>query len=86
MTNRAVYRITLNTRLMGDEAERNPNLMELINICRDNGLSWSDSLPISTTAPFTYTTDTPWPTSWRAAAWPSPGWAACSTPCPWAKR
>ncbi len=59
VTNRAVYRITLNTRLMGDEAERNPNLMELINICRDNGLSWSDSLPISTTAPFTYTTDTP---------------------------
>lgn len=59
VTNRAVYRITLNTRLMGDEAERNPNLMELITICRDNGLSWSDSLPISTTAPFTYTTDTP---------------------------
>ena len=59
VTNRAVYRITLNTRLMGDEAQRNPNLMELINICRDNGLSWSDSLPISTTAPFTYTTDTP---------------------------
>ena len=59
VTNRAVYRITLNTRLMGDEAQRNPNLMELITICRDNGLSWSDSLPISTTAPFTYTTDTP---------------------------
>ena len=59
VTNRAVYRITLNTRLMGDEAERNPNLMELITICRDNGLSWSDSLPISTTAPITYTTDTP---------------------------
>ena len=37
VTNRAVYRITLNTRLMGDEAERNPNLMELITICRDNG-------------------------------------------------
>lgn len=59
VTNRAVYRITLNTRLMGDEAERNPNLMELINICREDGLSWSDSFPVSDTAPFTYTTDTP---------------------------
>lgn len=59
VTNRAVYRITLNTRLMGDEAQRNPNLMALINICRDNGLAWTDSLPISTTVPFTYTTRTP---------------------------
>lgn len=59
VTNRAVYRITLNTRLMGDESERNPNLMELINICREDGLSWSDSFPVSDTAPFTYTTDTP---------------------------
>ena len=59
VTNRAVYQITLNTSLMGDEAQRNPNLMELLNICRDNGLSWSDSLPISAEPPFAYTTDTP---------------------------
>ena len=59
VTNRAVYRITLNTRLMGDEAQRNPNLMALINICRDNGLAWTDSFPVSTTVPFTYTTRTP---------------------------
>ena len=59
VSNRATYEITLNSSLMGAEAERNANLLELITICRDNGLSWSDSLPISTTAPFTYTTDTP---------------------------
>ena len=59
VTNRATYQITLDTRAMGNESERNPNLLELINICRDNGLEWADSLPISDTAPFTYTTDTP---------------------------
>ena len=57
--NRAVYQITLNTGLMGDESERNPNLMALIDICRDNGQSWTDSFPVSAAAPFTYTTDTP---------------------------
>ena len=59
VTNRAVYEITLNTGLMGDESERNPNLMALIDICRDNGQSWTDSFPVSAAAPFTYTTDTP---------------------------
>ena len=59
VTNRAVYEITLNTGLMGDESERNPNLMALIDICRDNGQSWTDSFPVSSAAPFTYTTDTP---------------------------
>ena len=53
--NRATYEITLNSSLMGAEAERNANLMELITICRDNGLEWTDTLPISKDAPFTYT-------------------------------
>ena len=53
--NRATYEITLNSSLMGAEAERNANLMELITICRENGLEWTDTLPISKEAPFTYT-------------------------------
>ena len=53
--NRATYEITLNSSLMGAEAERNANLMELITICRENGLEWTDTLPISKDAPFTYT-------------------------------
>ena len=55
VSNRATYEITLNSSLMGAEAERNANLMELITICRDNGLEWTDTLPISKDAPFTYT-------------------------------
>ena len=55
VSNRATYEITLNSSLMGAEAERNANLLELITICRDNGLEWTDTLPISKDAPFTYT-------------------------------
>jgi len=44
---------------MGEEAVRNANLLELLNICRDNGLTWTDTLAVSTAAPFTYTSDTP---------------------------
>ena len=49
---------------------RNANLLELLNICRDNGLTWTDTLAVSTAAPFTYTSDTLWPTRRRGAAWP----------------
>ena len=55
VSNRATYEITLNSSLMGAEAKRNANLLELITICRDNGLEWTDTLPISKDAPFTYT-------------------------------
>ncbi|WP_297212289.1 penicillin-binding transpeptidase domain-containing protein [uncultured Flavonifractor sp.] len=57
--NRATYEITLNTSIMGAEAQRNAILLELIHICQDNGLVWTDTLPISADAPFTYTSDTP---------------------------
>ena len=39
VTNRATYQLTLNTGVMGEEAVRNANLLELLNICRDNGQS-----------------------------------------------
>lgn len=57
--NRATYEITLNTSIMGAEDQRNAILLELIAICRDNGLSWTDTLPISADAPFTFTSDSP---------------------------
>lgn len=33
VTNRATYQLTLNTGVMGEEAVRNANLLELLNIC-----------------------------------------------------
>lgn len=57
--NRATYEISLNTSIMGKEAERNAILLELIHICQENGIVWTDTLPISQDAPFTYTSDSP---------------------------
>lgn len=57
--NRATYEITLNTSIMGKEAQRNAILLELIHICQENGIAWTDTLPISKDAPFTYTSDSP---------------------------
>ena len=59
VSNRATYEIVLDTSRMGAEAQRNPILLELIEICREDGLTWTDTLPISQEAPFTYTRDEP---------------------------
>ena len=56
VSNRTVYQVTLDTSIMGEEAERNPNLLALLEICREEGVTWTDEvLPISMTEPFTYT-------------------------------
>ena len=55
ISNRATYQVTLDTSLMGSEAERNPNLLELLAVCRAQGQTWTDTVPISQTPPFRYT-------------------------------
>lgn len=57
VTNVVSYDVELDTTAMEDR--RNDILGRLLDICLDEGVSWSDSLPISKTAPWTYTTDTP---------------------------
>ena len=51
--NRQIYNIILDTSLMG--TDRNRILLELLELCRQQGITWSDSLPISDTAPWLYT-------------------------------
>lgn len=71
VTNRATYQLTLNTGVMGEEAVRNANLLELLNICRDNGLTWTAHPGPSQRQPPSPTPATPlWPTRRRGAAWP----------------
>ena len=57
VTNRTSYQVTLNTSLMGEEEQRNGILLELLAIAQEEGVSWPDTLPISKTAPFTFTLD-----------------------------
>ena len=59
VSNRATYQVSLDTSVMGEEPERNATLLELLDVCRDLGMTWEDTLPISADAPFTYTTDQP---------------------------
>ena len=59
VSNEVSYQVSLNTSLMGDSQERCENLLSLIEVARQEGVVWADTLPISTTPPFTYTTETP---------------------------
>jgi len=57
VSNRTSYQVTLNTSLMGKDAQRNANLLALLAICREEGVTWPDTLPISSSAPFVFTLD-----------------------------
>ena len=56
-TNVLSYNVELDWEIMGNN--RNAVMERLLTICREEGVSWSESLPLSKTAPWTFTTDTP---------------------------
>jgi len=58
VSDRAVYQVKLDTELMGEN--RNDTLLSLVKVAVENGVDWSDRLPISLRQPFTFTTDTPY--------------------------
>ena len=60
ITNRTCYQTTLDLSLMGKAELRNETLQELLEICGEQGVEWIDSLSISTQAPFSFTTETPY--------------------------
>ena len=53
VTNELRYNVVLDTSLMG--AERNRILSELIDLCRREGVTWTDTFPVSVGAPWSYT-------------------------------
>ena len=58
VTNEISYNVELDIDAMGDD--RNAILSRLLDICRAQGVTWTDGLPISKTTPWTFTTDTPY--------------------------
>lgn len=58
VSDKAAYQVKLNTSLMGDN--RNAILLSLIQVARENGVAWSDTLPISAQVPFVFTTSSPY--------------------------
>ena len=60
VTNRTEYNVTLDVGAMGDVDDQLKVLTTLLDICREQQVEWADSdLPISTSSPYTFTTDTP---------------------------
>ena len=55
VTNRESYNVSLDTSFMEDV---NGTLLELLDICRSEEVTWADTLPISSEAPFVFTFDT----------------------------
>lgn len=62
VSNRVVYQVTLDVGLMDKDEERDRNeiLLALFRAARTEGVEWADSLPITKTAPFRFTTDDPY--------------------------
>jgi len=60
VSNRVVYQVQLDTTMMGEPAQRNATLLTLIQVARDSGIPWEDTLPISDGVPFYFTTDAPY--------------------------
>ncbi|MCI8423606.1 MAG: penicillin-binding protein [Lawsonibacter sp.] len=58
VSNKVIYQVTLDTKVM--EGRRNQVLLQLIHAARDCGVEWADSLPITKTSPYRFTTDVPY--------------------------
>jgi len=57
VTNEVSYNVALDYSAMG--SGRNEILAQLLDICREEGVAWTDDLPISKAAPWIFTTETP---------------------------
>ena len=57
VTNRVSYQVTLDTSRMGDTGNRNRILTELVQVCMDSGITWTDTFPVTADAPFEFTSD-----------------------------
>ena len=59
VSNRATYQVTLDEKLMGDAQKRNAILLSLVEVCREQGVAWTDTFPVSDRRPFSYTAESP---------------------------
>ena len=55
--NRTSYQVRLDSNRLGTAQTRNETVLALIRLAQAAGITWNDSLPISTEAPFVYTLD-----------------------------
>ena len=58
VSNRSVYNLSFDSSLLKTGQDQNEAILRLLELCQDQGRTWSDSLPISRQAPYSYTLDT----------------------------
>ncbi len=59
VSNRATYNVIINSFVLFNSEDPNGALLELAETCKKYGIEYNDSLPLSTTTPYTYTEETP---------------------------
>ena len=55
VSNRASYDLTINHFVLTSSDDPNGTLYELVQVCRDQGIEYTDHLPITKEQPFAYT-------------------------------
>lgn len=54
--NRQTYTLTFDATLLPDGTDQNEAILRLVNLCIDNNVAYTDNVPLSQNAPFTYVT------------------------------
>ena len=57
VSNQYAYSLTFDTSLLKSGTDQNDAILRLVQLCRDQNVEWDDNLPLSYSAPFTFTVD-----------------------------
>ena len=57
VSNRITYTLSFDASVFNSNAATNAAVLRLLQLCQSNNITWTDNLPISRTAPFTYLLD-----------------------------
>lgn len=53
--NRQTYTLTFDASLLPEGTDQNKAILRLVNLCIENGIAYTDGIPLSQSAPFVYT-------------------------------
>ena len=57
VSNLSTYDLTFDAALLSPEDDSNEAILRLVQLCQEEGVAWSDNLPISRYVPYRYTVD-----------------------------
>ena len=57
VSNRQIYNLSFDSSLLSKEDDMNAAILRLVELCEEEKLDWTDTLPLTESAPFAYTLD-----------------------------